>query len=107
MKNNKSSTAERPSDILDELHALVKKAEKIVSRSLDSDTETAPSLQERIRESRGQISDFYTGKKDQVVAGAKTTHKAIQANPYQSLAIAAGVGVLLGIVAGRRSCSRE
>lgn len=107
MKNNQTTTAERPSDILDDLHALVSKAEKIISRNLKSDPEAAPSLQERLRDSRNHISEFYTGAKDQIMAGAKTTHSAIQANPYQSLAIAAGVGVLIGILAGRRSCSGE
>lgn len=107
MKNNQTSTAERPSDILDELHALVTKAEKIVSRSLKSDPDGTPSLQERFRDTRGQVSDFYTTTKDQVVSGAKSTHKAIQANPYQSLAIATGVGILIGVIASRRSCSGE
>lgn len=107
MKNNKASTAERPNDILDELHALVTKAEKIISRNADSGPEIASTLNERFRESRDQIGEFYSGAKKQIVAGAKSTHNAIQTNPYQSLAIATGVGVLIGILAGRRSCSGE
>lgn len=105
MKNNQASTAERPNDILDELHALVTKAEKIIAKSLQSDAETGPTIQERIRDSRGQLVEFYSGAKNQIVAGAKSTDKAIHAKPYQSLAIAAGVGVLIGLAAGRSTCS--
>ena len=34
---------------------------------------------------------------------AQCTDQAIRANPYQSLAIAAGVGILVGVLIGRRS----
>ncbi len=46
---------------------------------------------------------MYEGAKQRVVAGAKSTDQAIRANPYQSLAIAAGVGLLVGVLLGRRS----
>ena len=107
MKNNQASTAERPNEILDELHALVKKAEKIISSNLNSDPDSASSLQERIRDSRDQLNEYYSGAKDQIMTGAKSTHSAILDNPYQSLAIATGVGVLIGVLAGRRGCSGE
>ena len=41
--------------------------------------------------------------KQRVAAGARCTDEAIRANPYQSLAIAAGVGVVVGVLLGRRN----
>lgn len=108
MKNNQTTTTESPNEILDELQALVTKAEKLISSSVKSrPSEIASALQERFSDSQGQLNEFYTNAKGQIVAGAKTTHNAIRANPYQSLAIATGVGVLLGAIVGRRSCARE
>jgi len=41
--------------------------------------------------------------KKKVVAGAKYTDSTIRENPYRALAIAAGVGLLVGVLLGRRS----
>jgi len=46
---------------------------------------------------------MYDSTKKKVAAGAKYTDTAIRDNPYQSIAVALGVGVLLGLVVGRRS----
>jgi len=107
MKNNQTSVAERPNDILDELHALVSKAEKVISRGLKTDPEIATTVREHLRDSGAHIGELYSGAKKQIMAGAKGTHHAIRTNPYQSLAIATGVGVLIGVLAGRRSCNCE
>ena len=107
MKNDQASTAERPNDILDELHALVSKAEKIISRSLETDSEIAATACEHLRDSGAHIGELYSGAKKRIMASAKGTHDAIRTNPYQSLAIATGVGVLIGVLAGRRSCNCE
>ena len=50
-----------------------------------------------------RFADVYTGARKKVIAGAKYTDETIRANPYQSLAIAAGVGLLVGVLLGRRS----
>ena len=36
-------------------------------------------------------------------AGAKYTDETIRENPYQSMAVAAGLGLLVGVLIGRRS----
>ena len=50
-----------------------------------------------------RFADIYEGAKKKVVAGAKYTAATIRENPYQSLAIALGVGVVLGVLIGRRT----
>jgi ElaB/YqjD/DUF883 family membrane-anchored ribosome-binding protein len=37
-----------------------------------------------------------------VIAGAKATDKTIRAHPYQSIVVALGVGVLIGVLIRRR-----
>jgi ElaB/YqjD/DUF883 family membrane-anchored ribosome-binding protein len=103
MKNN-HDTAQTPKDLLDELQALVTEAETMIA---DSQTNHQPedidSLRSRFTAAQERFTDACAGAKKKVIAGAKYTDKTIRANPYQSLAIAAGVGILLGVFLGRRS----
>jgi len=61
------------------------------------------TLRARFDAARARFADLYEGTRQKVVAGAKCADATIRANPYQSLAIAAGVGLLLGVLLGRRS----
>jgi len=103
MKNN-TETAQTPKDLLNDLHALVAEAEKMMGDSLSEHTEDAVSaLRSRFDAAQERFADLYAGARKRVVAGAKYTDETIRANPYQSIAIAAGVGLLVGVLLGRRS----
>jgi ElaB/YqjD/DUF883 family membrane-anchored ribosome-binding protein len=72
----------------------------------------AQELGERGSEARERLSDALESAKDmgrklqkQTINGAKATDRVIRENPYQSLAIAFGLGLLLGIVINRRNRS--
>jgi ElaB/YqjD/DUF883 family membrane-anchored ribosome-binding protein len=39
---------------------------------------------------------------EKAVAGAKATDRAIREHPYESLGVAFGVGLLIGVLVGRR-----
>ena len=104
MKNNNESTAQTPKELLNDLHTLVAEAEKMMAASISEHTEDAVgALRARFDAAQERMSDLYAGAKTRVVAGAKCTDAAIRENPYQALAIAAGVGLLAGILLGRRS----
>jgi ElaB/YqjD/DUF883 family membrane-anchored ribosome-binding protein len=103
MKNNKD-TAHTPKELLVELKTLVAEAETMMSDSLSEHTaEAIGNLRERFSAAHERFSEIYDRTKKKVVAGAKYTDTTIRENPYQSIAIALGVGVLLGLVVGRRS----
>lgn len=103
MKNNKDTTAQTPKELLTELQTLVSEAEKMMGASISEHTEDAMSaLRSRFDAAQERMGDLYEGARKRVVAGAKCTDEAIRANPYQSLAIAAGVGLLVGVLLGRR-----
>lgn len=104
MKNNKDSAAQTPKELLAELQTLVVEAEKMMGDSLSEHTGDAmTALRERFDATQERLGEIYEGAKKRVVAGAKHTDEAIRANPYQSIAIAAGVGLLVGVLLGRRS----
>jgi len=104
MKNNNASTAQTPKDLLEDLHALVAEAEKMMGESLSEHTADAVgAMRVRFDAAQERLADLYAGARKKVVAGAKYTDETIRANPYQSIAIAAGVGLLVGVLVGRRS----
>ena len=103
MKTN-DITAHTPKELLTELQALVSEAETMMADSLSEHSADAISkLRERFSVAQERLSDAYEGAKKRVVAGAKCTDAAIRENPYQALAIAAGVGILVGVLVGRRT----
>ena len=44
----------------------------------------------------------YHRLEEKTVAGAKATDKAIRAHPYESLGVAFGMGLLVGVLVGRK-----
>lgn len=103
MKSN-NDTAETPRELLNDLHALVAEAEKMMGDSLSEHTgEAVGALRARFDAAHDRLGEVCSRAKQKVVAGAKCTDQAIRANPYHSLAIAAGAGLLIGVLLGRRS----
>jgi len=103
MKNNKA-TSHTPKELLHDLQALVVEAETMLTDSASEHSgEAVDSLRARFTDAQERFSEIYEGAKKKVVAGAKCTDETIRANPYQSIAIAAGVGLLIGVLVGRRS----
>jgi ElaB/YqjD/DUF883 family membrane-anchored ribosome-binding protein len=102
MKNNKDA-AHTPKELLAELKTLVAEAETMMGDSLSEHTADAISnLRDRFSAAHERFSEMYDNTKKKVVAGAKYTDSTIRENPYQSIAVALGIGVLLGLVVGRR-----
>ena len=103
MKTNKN-TAQTPKELLAELQTLVLEAEKMMGDSVSEHTGDAmAALRERFDASQERLGEIYEGAKKRVIAGAKYTDETVRANPYQSIAVAAGVGLLVGVLLGRRS----
>jgi ElaB/YqjD/DUF883 family membrane-anchored ribosome-binding protein len=103
MKNN-DNAAQTPKELLNDLQTLVTEAEALIAGSATEHSADAfDSLRSRFSAAQERFTDAYTGARKKVIAGAKYTDETIRANPYQSLAIAAGVGLLIGVLAGRRS----
>jgi ElaB/YqjD/DUF883 family membrane-anchored ribosome-binding protein len=70
---------------------------------------SAGELGEKAREARARLAASLEGAKtsfhqveEKAVAGAKATDKVIREHPYQSLGVAFGVGLLIGVLVTRR-----
>lgn len=103
MKNNKDTT-HTPKELFNEMQALVAEAQSMMAESVSEHTADAvDALRARFEQAQERFADAYAATRKQVIAGAKYTDATIRENPYQAIAIAAGAGLLLGILLGRRS----
>ena len=82
----------------------------------DADTlvrETAGDLGEKAKEVRGKLAfklegarhrfrELESAAREKVIAGAKQADKTIRLHPYESIAIALGVGLLVGLAVRRK-----
>jgi len=101
MNNIQNTATHTPKELLAELQALVSEAETMIAGSFTEHSDEAIcNFRERFSAAQERFNDIYEGTKKKVVAGAKYTDKTIRENPYQSLAVALGVGALLGGLVG-------
>ncbi|WP_414660598.1 DUF883 family protein [Horticoccus sp. 23ND18S-11] len=102
MPTHKNSAT--PQELLSDLQALVKETEAMVADKVsDYSEEALASLRTRYAVAQERFTDACASARKKVVAGAHYTDETIRANPYQSLAIATGLGVLIGILVSRRN----
>ncbi|QSI76453.1 MULTISPECIES: YqjD family protein [Niveibacterium] len=59
-------------------------------------------LGERLAAARAQVGEFEAAAVAKAKEVAKATDNYVHENPWQSIGIAAGVGFLVGLLAGRR-----
>lgn len=98
------SPVQTPKELLAELHALVNEAEKMLGAALSEHTDEAMhSLRERYGAAQERLGALCTDARKRVVAGARCADEAIRTHPYQSLALAAATGLLVGVLLGRRT----
>ena len=92
-----------PKDMLSDLQALVVEAERMLTGSLsEHSAETFRKLRARFDVARDQFADACSEARVKVTAGAKFADECIRAKPYQSVAVAAAVGLLVGLLVRRR-----
>jgi ElaB/YqjD/DUF883 family membrane-anchored ribosome-binding protein len=67
---------------------------------------TLRSLKQAGEDIQNRLGEFWESSKEQAASCARTTDRTIRDNPWQSVGIAFGVGVLFGLLmaaGGRRS----
>jgi ElaB/YqjD/DUF883 family membrane-anchored ribosome-binding protein len=99
----KTSATHTPKQQITDHQSLVAEAETKMSNTLYEQTaEAFNKLSERKDDARERFSAVYDDARRKVVAGAECTDATIRANPYQSLGVALGVGLLAGVLLARR-----
>jgi len=85
--------------LAEDLRTLVSDAEALLRASTDVDTaELQERAQATLRELRGRLQAL----EEQVSARARDVDSYVRDNPWQAVAVAGGIALLLGLILGRR-----
>ncbi len=88
--------------LLEDVKQVVRDGEELLRAGAGELSEKGKAA--RVRLAAALESAKETGRRlqERTVAGAKATDKAIREHPYQSIGIAFGIGLLIGVLVNRR-----
>jgi ElaB/YqjD/DUF883 family membrane-anchored ribosome-binding protein len=102
----KTPTSVSQDQLLEEFQALVRDTERLLQHSASLAGEQAEELREQIRSSLGRARNTLHNAEDAIQARGKAaidaTEGYVQTHPWQTLGIAAAIGLLLGMLISRR-----
>lgn len=81
---------------------LLEDAEALLAATADAAEEKVIDARNRLTAAIEKGKETWNAVSDKAVAGAKATDQVIRDNPYKSLGVALGVGVLIGYLLRRR-----
>ena len=101
-----TKTANLSSEMESDVSKAISGAEDMLSQAANSTAEKAAELRgralEQLRALRGRLQDAQAAALRQSKAAARATDDYVHDHPWRSIGIAAGVGVLLGLLISRR-----
>jgi ElaB/YqjD/DUF883 family membrane-anchored ribosome-binding protein len=102
MNETKSEETVSTDRLMQDFKVVLQDAEALVKA-------TAGELGEKVKEARDRLMASLEGAKaryqqleEKALAGAKATEKVIREHPYESIGIAFGLGLLIGVLVSRR-----
>ncbi|MFC0710311.1 DUF883 family protein [Azorhizophilus paspali] len=92
--------------VIDEFHALLDDTERLLRQGAAVGGDEADALRAKIEgnleRARATLKDSEERLREQGQAAIEATEAYVHSNPWKALGIAAGVGVLFGLLASRR-----
>ncbi|MDB6022542.1 MAG: protein ElaB [Pedosphaera sp.] len=89
-----------------DLGELAENAHNLMSATADVTGEKVSEARKRLAAALENGKEMYGRVRDQAIEGAKAADQTVRENPYQAIAIAVGVGAIIGYLVARR-CSRN
>lgn len=90
-------------ELVENLRGMIDEAEQmIVQTASHRMDETVDDLRLHLQEKLDQLKASYQQAEDRLVTTASATDRAIREKPYQSLGIAAGIGLIIGLWLNRK-----
>ena len=92
--------------LMTDLRTVVADAESLLKMTASEAGETASGLrdrlQERMAEAKHRLLTLQTGATEKVKAAGHATDEYVHEHPWHAVAVGAGVGLLVGLLIGRR-----
>jgi ElaB/YqjD/DUF883 family membrane-anchored ribosome-binding protein len=87
--------------LLQDLKAVVRDGEELLRAGARDVSKRGQAARERLASALEVAKDTQRKLQDRATAGVKATDRKIRDNPYQSIGIAFGIGLLIGVVLNR------
>jgi ElaB/YqjD/DUF883 family membrane-anchored ribosome-binding protein len=88
---------------------LVQDLKNVVADAEDLMKATAGEVSEKAKEARDRLASALASARsscsrieEQAVAGAKVADRAVRDHPYESIGVAFGIGMIIGVLLGRK-----
>ena len=92
--------------VSNDMGTLAEDARALMAATADVAGEKVGDARKRLAAALERGKEIYGRVKEKAVEGAKATDEAVREHPYQAMAVAFGVGAILGYLVARR-CSRS
>jgi ElaB/YqjD/DUF883 family membrane-anchored ribosome-binding protein len=89
-----------------DLGTLAEDARALMAATADVAGDKVGEARKRLAAALENGKEIYGRVRDKAVEGAKAADQTVRENPYQAIAIALGVGAVIGFLAARR-CSKN
>ncbi len=86
---------------MEDLGTTIQEGKDILEASAADPGEKSRQFRQKLETGIENAKALYERLADQTSASAKATDKAVHEHPYQAVGIAFGVGLLIGVLAGR------
>jgi ElaB/YqjD/DUF883 family membrane-anchored ribosome-binding protein len=96
------STELNTDKLVSDLKRLVADSEDLLHATKDAAGEKAHEVRERLNEALESAKRNCRRLEEKAVEGAKVADKTIREHPYQSIGVAFGVGLLIGVLVTRK-----
>jgi ElaB/YqjD/DUF883 family membrane-anchored ribosome-binding protein len=87
--------------LMNDLKNLTRDAEELVEATAGEVGDRARDARKRLTSALESAKDSCGNLQEKAIAGAKATDKVIRDHPYQTLGVAFGVGLLIGVLVNR------
>src|ERR1700709_2509263 len=98
MKSTEASTDKLVTDLKRVMHD----SQDLLHSSAEVVGEKAQAMRERLAEAMDSAREACRKLEAKAAAGAKATDKVIREHPYQSIGVAFGIGMLIGVLVTRK-----
>ena len=96
------TTAEANERLVSDLKAVVRDAEDLLKATAGQAGEKLSEVRSRLAAGLESAKATCHGLEEKTVAAAKATDRCIREHPYESIGVAFGVGLLIGVLVRRR-----
>ena len=88
--------------VKEDLRTLVRDAEELLKATAGDMSDKAKEARSRLSEALDRARTTCHRLEERTVAAAKATDKVIRDHPYESIGVAFGIGLLIGVLVTRR-----